>query len=67
MQYYESRVNDIQVIALSSTGLAICWQIELDDSNTFSRIVPSFALADGSLCSSEARSEQSFQIPGAPW
>ena len=49
-------MNEIQVLAINSQNLAICWTVQIDSNNEFLRIVPAFALANGAITQSVVRS-----------
>lgn len=49
-------MNEIQVLAINSQNLAICWSVEIDGNNEFLRILPEFAFANGAITQSVVRS-----------
>ena len=55
-QNYQRAGSEIQVVALNSQNLAICWTLSLDSSNEFVSLTPAFAFANGGLCAQPIRS-----------
>lgn len=55
-QNYQRASSEIQVVALNSQNLAICWTLALDASNEFLSLSPDFAFANGGLCPTAIRS-----------
>ena len=55
-QNYQRASSEIQVVALNSQNLAICWTLTLDASNEFLSLTPDFAFANGGLCPTAIRS-----------
>lgn len=49
-------MNEIQVIAINSQNLAICWSVEIDSNNEFLHIAPEFAFANGAITQNAIRS-----------
>lgn len=43
------------MIAINSANVAICWSVAIGTNNEFISITPSFALADGGVCSGKSR------------
>lgn len=49
-QAYQHPSHDIQVIAVSADGLAVCWNIAIGSNGEFIGLSPAFAFANGPCC-----------------